>query len=276
MNRLVLAGSASLLLLAAQLGCKGTAKPPKFDPEQNSGPDAKRAGAMLIEVNKQYTDTVDFDKGDRTDWKMVELKGTPGPLEVELHWDNALTDLTVDVFDGIGVQLQSSPPNSGESVKHLTVPIQELPGNYYIRIQAPKAGATSDYTVKADWNGEASAPPPPPDPVPDKDPKPKPPKPKPGPKPVRVSKGTPEGSLQGRIVGAHGEGGGTVLYLDKGAAAGVKEGQNGWILEGGSGFSVVDGGTFSITKVVDDGRSVGKTSLKSIGRNTRIAINTGK
>lgn len=272
-RRLLLAGAASILLLAAQLGCKGTQKPPKFDPEANSGPDAKRAGATLIQVNKQYTDTVDYDKGDRTDWKMVELKGSPGPLDVELHWDNALVDLTVDVFDGIGVQLMSSPPNSGESVKHLTVQIQE-PGTYYIRIQAPKAGVSTDYTVRADWNGEgAPPPPPPPTPTPDPDPKPKP-KPKPGPKPARVSKGTPEGSLQGRIVGAHAEGGGTVLYLDKGASAGVKEGQNGWILEGPSGYT--ESGTFSITKVVDDGRSVAKTSLKSIGRNTRIAINTGK
>jgi len=266
--------AAALFLLACLPGCpkKGPDNAKKLDADTNSGPDAKRAGATPIEVNKPYTDTVDFDKGDKTDWKSVDLKGRPGPLDVDIHWDNALTDLTIDVFDGIGVQIASSPPNSGESVKHLSVPIQEL-GTYYIRVQAPKAGATSDYTVEAKWTVEAPPPPPPvEEPAVDKAPKHKDKTPKP-PKPAKVRGGSPEGGLQGRIVGAHAEGGGTVLYLDKGAAAGVKEGQNGWILDGPSGFTVL--GTLKITKVVDDGRSIAVTSTK-IGRNNRIGINTGK
>src|SRR5947199_6769964 len=98
--------SASLLL-SLSVGCpkKTVEKPPTFDPEANSGPDAKRSGAQPIEVNKQYTDNVDFDKADRTDWKQLDLKGKPGPLQVEVHWDNALSDLDVDVYDDFGQQI---------------------------------------------------------------------------------------------------------------------------------------------------------------------------
>ena len=76
MRRLPLVLSASLLLtLAAGCPKKEAEKPSAFDPEANSGPDAKRSGATQIEPNKQYTDNVDFDKADRTDWKSIELKG---------------------------------------------------------------------------------------------------------------------------------------------------------------------------------------------------------
>ena len=256
---------ASSLLVAAAAGCRSGSK---FNPEANSGPDAKRAGAQLLEFDRAVPDRVDFDQADRSDWRFFEVRSA-GTVTVELKWENGLTDLNIDCFDGIGVLIAPSPANSGESIKTMQIPIPEA-GTYYVRVQAPAAGSASNYTIEVHGaKGEA-------EPTPREPAKhraassaPK------APRPTR-SKGSPENALQGRIVGAHAEGGGTVLYLDKGASAGVKEGQNGWILDGPSGFSILEGGTFTITSVVDDGRSVAKTGLKSINRNTRVAINTGK
>ena len=68
------------------------------------------------------------------------------------------------------------------------------------------------------------------------------------------------------------EGGGIVLHLDKGSAAGLKVGSFGTVLEGPSGETALTNGDFRITQVVDENRSIAKCSLKSIGRNTRVAI----
>ena len=94
------------------------------------------------------------------------------------------------------------------------------------------------------------------------------------PKPPKKSKGKAEDGLQGRVVSARKEGDGMVLFIDKGRSAGVAEGQNGWILEGPSGYT--EFGTFTISAVVDENRSIGKTSLKSLAKNNRISINVGK
>ena len=66
------------------------------------------------------------------------------------------------------------------------------------------------------------------------------------------------------------EGGSTVLHIDKGAAAGLRVGSRGMILDGPSGETPVEGGTFTVTSVVDDSRAIAKTGLKNIGRNNRV------
>jgi hypothetical protein len=265
----------SLLLLCVLGGAchntRGDRPPSKAD--VNSGADGNRAGATAIKPNRGYNDRVDIGDSDMTDWKSIELSGHPGPLEVDLHWDNNAADLAVDAFDAKGTQIASSPINNGSPQKRLIVPIDSA-GTYYLRITAltPKAG--SDYTVTARF--ETVEPPPPPPPVEHARPRPPAPVEHHEARPRKRGPGSPESGLQGRIVSARREGEGMVLYIDKGRAAGVAEGQNGWILEGASGASPLDGGTFSVTSVVDDSRSIGKTGLRSIGRNNRVSINTGK
>jgi hypothetical protein len=85
-----------------------------------------------------------------------------------------------------------------------------------------------------------------------------------------------EGGLQGRIVSSYRQGSTLVLHLDKGSGANVKVGQAGTILEGPSGETALDGGSFVVTEVIDEARSIAKSSLHSVGHNTRVAINTGK
>lgn len=270
------------LWLAACHNTKGDKIGPEAD--NNSGPDANRSGAVAILPNRDYTDRVDIAAGDMTDWKSLELTGRPGALEVTLHWDSNAADLAVDAFDAKGTQIASSPLNNGTTQKRMAVVIDTL-GVYYLRVAAltPKAG--SDYTLVAKWDVAPVEPPPPPQPESHARPRPPREEHKPAehheaaPRPKRgKGGGSPESGLQGRIVSAQKarEGDGMTLYIDKGRAAGVAEGQNGWILEGSSGASPLDGGTFTITTVVDEARSIGKTGLRSIGKNNRVSINTGK
>jgi hypothetical protein len=272
-----------LTLALAALGCgpKKTDARPAPDQDFNSGPDAKRTGAVRIEINKlSPPDEVNYDKGDQTDWKSVELKGKPGLLTVELHWDNARSDMNLDLFDGVGTNIASSPgPQPGAQEKKLVAQIDQV-GVYFIRITAVKQHDGSVYTVEAKWEGE----PPPAPPAP-----PKPPVVEETPPPVEKPKHHEhvehhehhashaartdyENGVQGRIVSSYREGGTMVLHIDKGSAAGVRVGSGGSVLDGPSGANPLDGGTFTITQVVDENKCIAKSNLHSIGRNTRVSI----
>jgi hypothetical protein len=261
---------APLVFAVALLGLAGCKKDkmPKDFCDENSGPDATRAGAVLIQSNASATDRVSCPDRDRTDWKQIELKGQPSIFEIEVRWDNAESDINCDVFDSFGAQIGASPgPAPQQQSKRLAVDIPSA-GVYFLRIQAPKKIDASDYVLTTKWGGEVqeAAPPPPPEVKPVK-------------KPVRtVSRPRafdPERGLQGRVVSIDHQGDALILYLDKGSAAGVKVGNTGTVLDGPSGANPLSGGTFSIIQVLDEKRSVAKTSLKSIGRNIRVSINTG-
>ncbi|HEX2572209.1 MAG TPA: hypothetical protein VH877_21875 [Polyangia bacterium] len=249
-------------------GCKKDKMPKDFCDEA-SGPDATRAGAVLIQSNGSATDRVSCPDRDRTDWKQIELKGQPSIFEVEVHWDNAESDISCDVFDSFGQQIGASPgPAPQQQSKRLAVEIPSA-GVYFLRIQAPKKTDASDYVLTTKWGGEVQAPPP----------EVKQPEPKPVKKPVKtVSKPKsfdPEKGLQGRVVSVDHQGDALILYIDKGSAAGVKVGNTGTVLDGPAGANPLSGGTFSVIQVLDEKRSVAKTGLKSIGRNIRVSINTG-
>lgn len=261
-------------LLVTGCGPKKVDKAPAFDADANSGSDGKRSGAVPIEVNKiSPPDEVNFDKQDATDWKSVELRGKAALLEVELHWDSPTSDMNCDIFDGFGTQIATGPGlQPGAQKKTVTAQIDTVPGVYYVRVQAPKKGDGSVYTLEAKWAGavEEKAP----EPVVEKAPPPV----KPKEKKEHVKRGPKEFSLdngvQGRIVSSYREGGSMVLHIDKGSAAGVQVGQTGTVLDGPSGANALDGGTFKVTQVIDDSKCIAKTGLHSTGKNNRVLILT--
>src|SRR4051794_8897688 len=99
-----LAISAVVLAMAA---CGGKKK--EFDADAKSGTDKVRDGASLGEVNKPASGDVNYDAQDQTDYWKFELKGKPGVLVVDLHWDNANADVNADVFNSFGEQIAASP-----------------------------------------------------------------------------------------------------------------------------------------------------------------------
>ncbi|MEO6955001.1 MAG: hypothetical protein ABI321_24590 [Polyangia bacterium] len=262
-----LSGLAGSLLLA---GCPAH-YPKDYDADKKSGEDAKRSGANVLRVNKSRTDEVSFANQDKTDWFVTTLKGEPGVLNAEVHWDNAKSDLMVDVFDEFGKQLSASPTRSpGSTQKQLLTSIDHV-GIYYIRVTAPKPTDGSVYTLEAKWDEPAEivqpiAPIQPPiAPIP----RPKHPHEEHEPKerPVAASE-----TIQGHIVNAYREAGQLVIHLDKGSAAGVKAGMSGTVLMGPSGEDPLPGGTFKVVQVLDEHKSVARCSPLSIGKNTRVAI----
>jgi len=272
------------LTLLAVVGCgdanKGkTANDEKKNADNSSGPDGKRSGARAIKPNSPITDEVSFLHQDMTDWYQVDLKGKAGVLNTILHWDSESSDVMVDVFDEFGKQISASPVRKDKQSKEksLLTPI-DRPGTYYVRITAPTKTDGTVYTVEAKWDepvAEAPPPPPPPkahlEPMPEEPPPPKHVHHEPR-EPREPKEKPPAESVQGRIVSAYREGPGLTLHIDKGSAAGLKTGMSGTVLAGPAGEDALDGGEFKIVSVLDANKSVGKTSLRTIGKNTRVSI----
>jgi hypothetical protein len=229
--------------------------------------DAKRGSAKPMPLNKAETDSVSWPKLQRTKWKRLDIQNPAQQniLSCELRIDTAGVDLNIDIFNGLGTQLGFSPGPVPNKLKKLAVPIDEVPGTYFVRMQAAQPKDESDFAVICYWD-ELPPTPEPPGPRP-----PRPPKPPKPPKPVTLEEKIEKGT-EGRIVSSYREGSSMTLILDKGAAAGVKEGTEGTILEGKSGRVPLGGGEFSVESVTDDSKSKAKSSVRSIGRNTRVVL----
>ena len=264
---------AAALLLGAAGACKKDTKKDGLggpDPDTNSGPDAKRGGAKLMFINKPETDSVSWPKLLRTKWKRIDIT-TPGVqnmLSCELRIDNAAIDLNIDIFNSLGTQIGFSPGPVPNKLKKLAVQIDEL-GTYFVRMQAAQPKDESDFSVLCAWEEQPLAA----EPV------------APGKKPrhtskpaeVKVAKAETleekiEKGTEGRVVQSFREGGQMMLFIDKGAAAGVREGTEGTVLEGKSGRQPPEGGSFKIVQVLDDSRSKAQSTVRSIGKNNRVVL----
>src|SRR6185437_253813 len=183
-----------------------------------------------------------------------------------------------DIFDAFGKQISASPVrNRGAKEKSLLTQI-DRPGTYYVRVTAPTSSDGSVYTMEAKWDVPPPAPvaPPPPQPMPMAE-TPAPPPPRHRREHVerepREPRERPAGeTVEGRIVSAYREGGGLTLQLDKGAEAGLRPGMTGTVLDGPSGQEPLSGGDFRVVSVLGASKSVAKSQLHSIGRNTRVLI----
>jgi hypothetical protein len=269
---------AIALLAFATVGCgpKAGSKTAKdnLDADAKSGADQKRSTAQKLDVNRPKTDEVSFSNQDRTDWYEVELKGKPGYLTTVINWDNAGSDINIDVFDAFGAQISASPVRGkGEKQKKLVTQIDK-PGTYFVRVTAPTKTDGSVYTMEAQWEEPAAVavvqPPPPPPEEPTEE-KPKTVKRPREPREPREPRPSGE-SIQARVVSAYREGAALMMYIDKGSAAGIRPGDSGVVLQGSGGEDPLDGGTFKIVKVIDANKCVGSASLRSLGKNNRVAI----
>lgn len=274
MRRLV----AIALIALAGCGPKAGSKTPKdnFEADARSGPDAKRSSAQQLSLNKPHTDEVSYQNQDRTDWYVVELKGKPGVLTTIINWDNDNSDVNIDVFDSFGAQIAASPVRGkGEKQKKLFTQIDK-PGTYYVRVTAPTKTDGTVYTMEAQWEEPpavvAAPPPPPEEPVPEERPK-KPPRVR---EPREPREKPPGETVEARVVSAYREGPSLMMYIDKGSAAGIRVGNEGVVLQGSGGEDPVDGGQFKIVRVIDATKSLGAATMRSLGKNNRVAITLGR
>jgi hypothetical protein len=282
MSRPLLIGLLSVALAGASVGCgpKAGSKTPKddFDADAKSGPDGKRSSAFQLDVNKPHTDDVNYANQDRTDWYQVELKGHAGVLTTLINWDNANSDVNIDVFDAFGAQIAASPVRGkGEKQKKLFTQIDKA-GTYFIRVTAPTKSDATVYTMEAQWEEPPviSQPPPPPPEEPQATEE-KPRRRSHEPREPREPKEKPPGeTVQARVVNSFREGSALTLLIDKGSAAGIHVGDSGVVLQGAAGEDALDGGGFKIVKVLGADKCVGSASLRSLGKNIRVAITLSK
>jgi len=239
--------------------------------------DGNRLQAKDAQINTPIDDKVNFKKGDKADWRKVNLAGRPGIATFEVHWDDEPSNIDIDVYDKFGTNIGKSPPKlEGQQVKKVLVQIEEA-GLYYFRVSAPSAKDGSIYTAQVRWKGPAVPLPPPP--VAKAEDKPGAPPPPPGPPgappppPVPTPLAQDPTKLLGSIVTAYKEGSTWVWYIDKGAGAHVRVGMQGNVLEGPEGDKLLDGATFSITQVIDDNKAIAKSSFgKPLGKNKRVVM----
>jgi hypothetical protein len=253
--------------------------------------DGDRLKAKPSPINTPLDDSLNFAKGDKADWRKVQLGGKPGVATFEIHWDEDASDLDIDVFNKFGDNVGANPPRlNGQPLKKVLVRVDE-PGIFYVRVRAPQKKDASIYTMAIKWGG-TGGPPTPADEKKDAEAKaaasaPAPASPAPAPAPAPGTPGAPGADpaqpipfaqdptkLLGNIVSGYPEGGGYVLYLDKGSANKVKAGMTGNVLEGPDGDKLLEGGAFSITQVIDGKKSIARASLtKPLGKNKRVVIN---
>ena len=269
------------LLVMTACGPKSGSKTPKdgADADERSGPDQKRSSAQKLDINKPHTDEVSYQNQDRTDWYEIDLKGQAGVLTTLINWDNANSDVNIDVFDAFGAQIAASPVRGkGEKQKKLFTQIDK-PGTYFIRVTAPTRSDASVYTMEAQWQEPAAVavttPPPHDDTLSPED------KPKPRharePREPREPREKPTGeSIQARVVSVYREGAALMMYIDKGSAAGIRPGDSGVVLQGSGGEEPLDGGSFKVLKVIDANKCVAAASIRSIGKNNRVAITVSR
>jgi hypothetical protein len=238
--------------------------------------DGDRLHAKDAPLNTPIDDKVDFSHGDRYDWRKVILGGKPGIATFELHWDEESANIDLDIYNKFGDPIGKSPPKlEGQQVKKILVQIDE-PGVYYLRVSAPTKKDASIYTVAIKWKGPGGPPPVAATPA--------------APATPAAAGGSGGGApaapaaplafaadpskLLGSIVQYHREGGTLVLYLDRGSQAKLREGMSGNILDGPEGDKLLDGGTFTISQVIDGNKSIAHSSYaKQPGKNKRIVVN---
>jgi hypothetical protein len=271
----------SWLVLAS--ACATTGSPPasNFDADAKSGPDAKRSGAQKLDVNKPHTDEVSYNNQDKTDWYQVDLRGKAGVLTTLIHWDNDQSDVRIDVFDEFGQEIAASPVrDKGAKQKKLLTQI-DRPGTYFIRVSAPTKIDGTVYTMEAKWDqpppvqvaAPAQGEPPNEPPMPLTEDKPKRRAPR---EPREPREKSASETVAGRILTSYREGGGLVIYIDKGSHDGVKQGTTGTILDADTD-TALNGGDIRVTKIIDANKCMATTTLRSLGsKNNRVTLNVSK
>lgn len=115
-----------------------------LDPNRASGKDGERYTAPGAELNKVYNDSVDYDAGDATDWRLLAI-GQQGILTLTCHFDEIDAKTMVHIRDAVG-NILAEQAHNGQPRQELTAKVDE--GKYYIEIYAMEPGAASPYTCE--------------------------------------------------------------------------------------------------------------------------------
>jgi hypothetical protein len=126
-----------MMAIALAAGCD-VAK----DPEEQSGPDQVRLGAVEVLISNTYIDNVNYVDGDMTDWKYFTVP-TSGIVTLVIGFDNPDARAVVNIKDGTG-QPKSRLEHRGEI--RLEQTFRAEAGVYYLEIFAQES--KTSYTLE--------------------------------------------------------------------------------------------------------------------------------
>ena len=121
-------------------------------PNDHSGGDETRAGAVPIEVGEVATGRLSRPDGDATDWKRFTVS-RPGVMTIRVHWDNPNIEATVNLVDAFGASIERVARDRDERMDVIVQRLQD--GDYFLELNT-RSGA-SVYTIEI-VSGEATAP----------------------------------------------------------------------------------------------------------------------
>jgi hypothetical protein len=133
-------------LLLGLTGCGGA-----FNSQ--SGEDAKRAGAVEVQVGQAHDDRVSADEGDHSDWKSFFLEAE-SQVTLRLHWDDDDVEARVVLRNPFGTVLFAATQDGGPRVLELG-PLDLARGEYFVQIEAEDG--SSVYTLEVDGGGPTAS-----------------------------------------------------------------------------------------------------------------------
>ncbi|MBI4552364.1 MAG: protein kinase [Candidatus Latescibacteria bacterium] len=117
----------------------------EIDPEANSGQDAQPAGARPLPLNGNGRGSVDYGRGDRSDWWRVVLPGK-GTLTVTLTGYRASADLQLELYDRTGTARLGESTADRSSREELSLDLEDG-GPYLVKVYADASDDASPYEL---------------------------------------------------------------------------------------------------------------------------------
>jgi hypothetical protein len=112
-------------------------------PDDHSGGDETRAGALPVEVGSISEGRVSRSDGDSTDWKRFGVPHTQ-TITINVYWDNPDIDATLDLRNVFGISMEKVSHSRGE--RQTTISEELADGEYFLEIRA--RSGSSVYTLE--------------------------------------------------------------------------------------------------------------------------------
>ena len=113
--------------------------------DRRSGGDGERHRARPQAMNKLFLDSINFDAGDSTDWRFLEV-GQRGLVTLTCHFDNIQAKTRIALKDAVGNTLATQFHN-GEPRQVATAKVRK--SRYYVEVTALEPGTASPYSCEA-------------------------------------------------------------------------------------------------------------------------------
>ncbi len=116
--------------------------------------DARRAGAIRIEIGLTTSDELYPNASDSVDWKMVFVPG-PGTLTVGTYWDTPkeIFDVQVGVYDRFGIPIKKAERPSAAPSFEMSAYLVE-PGLHYIKLSSTSGQSVYSIITRHETNYE--------------------------------------------------------------------------------------------------------------------------